>query len=169
MRHAIDSRIRQLDGFFARASAIEDDELKADLSKLGAVLACGFVERSVEIIILDRISYRAHPRVQSFVKSYFKKGTNYDCDAICKLIERFDVVWSRNMRQWINNAPAVVQAWYPGMEGGNALAKILFGDVNPSGKLPMTFPKQLEDNGSYKLGEYPGDTAKLQVNYNDDI
>jgi len=102
MRHAIDSRIRKLDGFFARASAVDDDELKSDLSKLGAVLACGFVERSVEIIVLDRISYRAHPRVQSFVKSYFKKGTNYDCEAICKLLERFDLAWSQNMRSWID-------------------------------------------------------------------
>jgi beta-glucosidase len=46
-----------------------------------------------------------------------------------------------DMSQWVNNTPAVLQSWYAGMEGGNALAKILFGEVNPSGKLPMTFPK----------------------------
>ena len=74
-----------------------------------------------------------------------------------------------DMRKWIDNAPAVIQHWYAGMEGGNALAKILFGQVNPSGKLPMTFPKKLEDNPSYVLGEYPGDTVKLQQNYFDDI
>ena len=42
---------------------------------------------------------------------------------------------------WIDRTAAVVMAWYPGMEGGNAIARLLFGDVNPSGKLPMVFPK----------------------------
>jgi beta-glucosidase len=74
-----------------------------------------------------------------------------------------------DMTQWIDNTPAIIQSWYAGMEGGNALAKIIFGDVNPSGKLPMTFPKKLEDHGSHALGEYPGDTNKLIVNYFDDI
>lgn len=72
-----------------------------------------------------------------------------------------------DMRQWADQAPAILQAWYPGMEGGNALAKILFGEVNPSGKLPMTFPKKLEDHGSQALGQYPGD--KETVYYLDDI
>ncbi len=77
---------------------------------------------------------------------------------------------SIDMTKWINNTPAIIENWYAGMEGGNALAKILFGAVNPSGKLPMTFPKKLEDNPSFALGEYPGDTAKsLLVNYHDDI
>jgi beta-glucosidase len=74
-----------------------------------------------------------------------------------------------DMTQWIDQAPVIIQNWYAGMEGGNALAKIIFGEVNPSGKLPMTFPKKLEDHGSQALGEYPGDTVKLIVNYLDDI
>ena len=69
-----------------------------------------------------------------------------------------------DMSQWIDNAPAIVQAWYPGMEGGKALAKILYGEVNPSGKLPVTFPKQLEDSPAHALGEYPGDTANVFYN-----
>ncbi len=72
-----------------------------------------------------------------------------------------------DMTQWVDIAPAILQAWYPGMEGGNALAKIIFGEINPSGKLPMTFPKKLEDHPSHKLGEYPGDS--VYVNYYDDI
>ncbi|HEX8834063.1 MAG TPA: glycoside hydrolase family 3 C-terminal domain-containing protein, partial [Abditibacteriaceae bacterium] len=60
------------------------------------------------------------------------------------------------MGSWLEQAPAVLQAWYPGMEGGNALARILFGDVNPSGKLPCTFPKRLEDSPAHALGNYPG-------------
>lgn len=50
---------------------------------------------------------------------------------------------------WISKASTVVQMWYGGNELGNALADILFGDVNPSAKLPMTFPQRLEDNPAY--------------------
>jgi beta-glucosidase len=55
---------------------------------------------------------------------------------------------------WIAKAPAVLQAWYAGMEGGSALADILFGDTNPSGKLPFTFPAKLADSPAHALGEY---------------
>jgi beta-glucosidase len=57
---------------------------------------------------------------------------------------------------WLDQAPAVLQAWYPGMEGGNALARVLFGDVNPSGKLPCTFPRRLADSPAHALHAYPG-------------
>jgi beta-glucosidase len=46
---------------------------------------------------------------------------------------------------WKDRVPAILMAWYPGMEGGNAIADIIFGDVNPSGKLPIVFPKSLAD------------------------
>jgi beta-glucosidase len=72
-----------------------------------------------------------------------------------------------DMTQWVNNTPAIIQAWYPGMEGGNALAKIIFGEVNPSGKLPMTFPKTLDDAPSEKLGMKSKDLQQLY--YTDDI
>jgi beta-glucosidase len=67
------------------------------------------------------------------------------------------------MGQWIDQAPAVVEAWYGGMEGGNALARVLFGDVNPSGKLPCTFPKRLEDSPAAAMHAYPG--VNKQVHY----
>ena len=62
------------------------------------------------------------------------------------------------MDAWLGKVPALLQAWYPGMEGGNALAHVLFGDVNPSGKLPATFPKKLSDTPAYAFGAgaYPG-------------
>jgi beta-glucosidase len=60
------------------------------------------------------------------------------------------------MNSWLGKIPALLQAWYPGMEGGNALAKIVFGDVNPSGKLPATFPKKLSDSPASAPGAYPG-------------
>jgi len=64
-----------------------------------------------------------------------------------------------DMTKWVGKAKAVIQAWYPGIEGGNALAKIIFGDVNPSGKLPVTFPVKLEDSPAHALGAYPGDSS----------
>jgi beta-glucosidase len=57
---------------------------------------------------------------------------------------------------WLSRAPALLYAWYPGLEGGNALARVLFGDVNPSGKLPCTFPKKLADTPTFTLNVYPG-------------
>ena len=60
-----------------------------------------------------------------------------------------------DVREWVDAVPTIVEAWYPGQEGGNALAAILFGDVNPSGKLPQTIPVRLEDNPSF--GNFPGE------------
>jgi beta-glucosidase len=71
------------------------------------------------------------------------------------------------MPVWGESAKAIIQAGYPGMEGGRALAKILAGKVNPSGKLTVTFPKKLQDAPDHALGEYPGDGKT--VHYKDDI
>jgi len=63
-----------------------------------------------------------------------------------------------SMKTWIDEVPAVVQAWYGGMEAGNAIANIIFGDVNPSGKLPITFPKVLSDSPAHVSDRtFPGD------------
>lgn len=67
---------------------------------------------------------------------------------------------------WVNEVPGIVQGWFLGSETGNALASVLVGDVNPSGKLPFTFPVKLKDNGAHALGEFPGDT---EITYNESI
>ena len=56
-------------------------------------------------------------------------------------------------------SPAIVQGWWNGMEGGTALAEVLFGDIAPSGKLPFTFPLKLEDSPAYALGNFPGENS----------
>ncbi|RPI03657.1 MAG: glycosyl hydrolase, partial [Calditrichaeota bacterium] len=60
---------------------------------------------------------------------------------------------------WIDQIPAVVQAWYGGMEAGNAIADVLFGKVNPSGKLCFTFPQKLSDSPAHALNAYPGENG----------
>ena len=55
---------------------------------------------------------------------------------------------------WIDSVPAIVQGWYLGSEAGNSLASVLVGDVNPSGKLPFTFPVKLSDTGAHSMGEF---------------
>lgn len=63
------------------------------------------------------------------------------------------------MHKWINQAQAVVWNWYSGMEGGRALAEVLFGKVNPSGKLPETFYVRHTDCSAHAVGEFPGGEA----------
>jgi beta-glucosidase len=58
---------------------------------------------------------------------------------------------------WLSQVPAVLQAWYPGEEDGNAVADVLFGAFNPSGKLPVTFPKKETDVPANTTNQYPGD------------
>ncbi len=53
---------------------------------------------------------------------------------------------SVDMRGWLDRVPALLEAWYPGQEGGTALAQVLFGDANPSGRLPVSFERRWEDN-----------------------
>jgi len=70
---------------------------------------------------------------------------------------------------WLPQVPALIQAWYLGSEAGNAIANIVSGEVNPSGKLPFSFPKKLEDNAAYSYGalSYPGKDNKQE--YMEDI
>lgn len=68
---------------------------------------------------------------------------------------------------WVKDVPAIVEGWYCGSESGHAIASVLSGDVNPSGKLPFTFPVRLEDNSAHALNAYPGDGK--DVDYKESI
>ena len=61
---------------------------------------------------------------------------------------------------WLDKVAGVIQAWYPGQECGNAIADVLFGSVNPSGKLSQTFPMRLEDNPAFI--NYPGENGHVR-------
>ncbi len=60
-----------------------------------------------------------------------------------------------DLQELTKYSPAIVEGWWNGLEGGNALADILFGNIAPSGKLPFTFPIQLEDSPAYAMGNFP--------------
>jgi beta-glucosidase len=68
---------------------------------------------------------------------------------------------------WFNNVAAVLQAWFPGQEAGNSIVDVLFGKVNPAGRLPMTWPRSLQQTPAYK--NFPGDVDKLVVNYEEGV
>lgn len=70
---------------------------------------------------------------------------------------------------WLDRVQGVIQAWYLGSEAGNALANVLSGEVNPSGKLPFTFPKELTDCGAHSFDQlcFPGDS--IREVYKEDI
>jgi beta-glucosidase len=72
-----------------------------------------------------------------------------------------------DVQNWINKVPGLLHAWYPGENGGQALAEILFGDVNPSGKLPITMEKRLLDNPT--TANYPTTSDALSIRYTEGI
>ena len=68
---------------------------------------------------------------------------------------------------WLDKVAAVIEAFYPGQEAGSSIARVLFGDVNPSGKLAMTFPaNERQGPGAFFL-DYPGDG--MTVNYSEGV
>jgi len=90
-----------------------------------------------------------------------------------------------DLRRWLDKVPAVLATWYPGQEGGTAVAEVLFGKQNPEGKLPVTFDRSWEENPSYNFyypvkgantalhvtegGRPPVDTVIPHVNYGDKL
>lgn len=107
-------------------------------------------------------------------------GLPYGQDALIKALAKanpnlvvVNVSGNAVAMPWAGEVPAIVQAWFLGSEAGNAIASVLTGDVNPSGKLPMTFPARLEDVGAHALGAYPGvkraDSPIVDLEYKEGI
>ena len=100
------------------------------------------------------------------VEEIKKVANDHPCTVVC-LIAGSPIT----MDDWIDDVEAVLMCWYGGMEAGNAIANVLFGEVNPSGRLPLTFPRKLEDSPAHSTGNprnYPGDEEK-KVYYDEGI
>jgi beta-glucosidase len=70
---------------------------------------------------------------------------------------------------WVDSVRGVLEAWYPGQEDGNAIASVLFGDTNPAGKLPVTFPKSLTDVPASTAAQWPGVNGQVQYSEGLDV
>ena len=143
--------------------------------------------RSEEQLIADAVAAAAEADVVIFVGG-LNKSKGQDCEgrdrsamalpyAQDKVIDAISevnpnivvVIVSGNAVEmpWIEKVDAVVETWFSGTQTGHALADILFGDINPSGKLPFTFPVKLEDNAAHALNAYHKDS--LNVEYKEGI
>lgn len=70
---------------------------------------------------------------------------------------------------WVDSVPAILEAWYPGEEDGNAVADVLLGRVNPSGKLPLTFPRSVADTLAVHKNQFPGDGVTVHYSEGLDV
>ncbi|TFG14689.1 MAG: glycosyl hydrolase [Promethearchaeota archaeon] len=71
---------------------------------------------------------------------------------------------------FMEKAPALLNVWYPNMMGGDAIARAIFGDITPSGKLPVTYPKKLEDHPAHiSAKRFPGDLEELKIYFDEGI
>ncbi len=111
---------------------------------------------------VDRRRFELSKKQEKLIQQTSKINTN----TIVVLIAGSPI----DVSNWHKNVPAILNAWYPGMMGGKALARVLFGDVNPSGKLPVTYPKKLKDHPAHKSAKtFPGNLKTKKIYYDEGI
>lgn len=76
-----------------------DEEEAAYLSRLGSVLVCGNIERCVETLLVNRVSVSSSKQASAFLKNFFKRGVNYDAEAISQLLHKFDSDWGHRFEK----------------------------------------------------------------------
>ena len=103
MALAVENRFRDAEKIVLAAQTRGlDTEIASYYCKLGCVMICGAVERSVEILITERVATRSAPQIGSFLKSFFRRGTNYNCEEIIALLNRFDTGWGHSFRDFVD-------------------------------------------------------------------
>ena len=135
-RHAGRAAPRLRLGIVPRSSIVDADAKKLAAKADVVVLAVGF-DPETETEGSDR-TFRLPPGQEQLIQEI--AAANHNTIVVITSGGAVD------MNSWLDHVPAVLQAWYPGQEGGTVLAEILFGDVNPSGRLPATFERRWEDN-----------------------
>ena len=134
--------------------------------------ACLKAKDADAVIFIGGLNKSSHQDCED--SDRFGLGLPYGQDAVIEALAKVNprlavVIVSGNAvaMPWVDNVNAIVEAWYCGSQSGTVLADIIFGDVNPSGKLPVTFPVRLEDNGAHALGAY--DPASTEAHYSEGI
>ena len=129
--------------------------------KADAVIYVGGIDNSLDTEGRDRVSL-TFPQAQESLINHLAR---YNKNINVVLINGSPL----EIGGWLPNVRSVSESWYPGMEGGTAVANVLFGKVNPSGRLPFTWPKKLADVPCYKLAYQDNDNViykdSLMVGY----
>lgn len=140
------------------ASLALGEEMKKLAAKVDVVVLCMGFDPNTEGEGADR-TFHLPAGQDSFIQQVADVNKN--------VIVVLNAGGSVDMSKWINQVRAILHAWYPGQEGGTALAQLVFGDFSPSGKLPATFERRLEDNPTFR--SYYPQNADKQVEYSEGI
>lgn len=143
-------------GWALPAAALKQDAMRVARESDVVVLAMGF-NYDLESEAQDRASFSLPDGQDALIQDVLKVNPH-----AVVLINTGSPV---DMRAWADKVPALIYAWYPGEQGGNAFADILFGNFNPSGRLPVTMMKRWED--APEFGTYPETDGN--VNYKEGI
>jgi beta-glucosidase len=137
-------------GIFPHDSSVVDQQAKLFAAKADAVIVAVGFNSETESEGGDR-TFRLPPGQEQLIHEIQTANKN-----VVVVITSGGAV---DMSSWVAGVPVILQTWYPGQEGGTALAEILFGDVNPSGRLPVSFERHWGDNPAHD-SYYPQDDAK---------
>jgi beta-glucosidase len=125
----------------AAATRPVGEATRALAANADAVVLCMGFDPNIEGEANDR-TFRLPPGQDTFIEQIAKANKN----VIVVLTAGGNV----DMSRWIEKVPALLHSWYPGQEGGTALAQILYGEYSPSGKLPISFERRVEDGATFK-------------------
>jgi beta-glucosidase len=142
-----------------RQGAAVPEEVKVMAAKADAVVVAAGFDHETESEGSDR-TFALPPGQDELIAAMAESNAN----TVVALTSGGGV----DMTNWIERVPAVVQTWYAGQEGGTALAEILLGDVNPSGRLPVTFERRRGDNPTH-ASYYPAAAGTNRVEYKEGV
>lgn len=131
--HAVVSYYDGLDAAQAAAAAASAD--------VAIVFATQFISENMDLSSLSLPNQTSDPANQAYDQDALIASVAASSKSTVVVLQTGSAV----LMPWLNQVGAVLEAWYPGNRGGEAIADVLFGDVNPSGKLPLTFPQREQD------------------------
>ncbi|HEX6624714.1 MAG TPA: glycoside hydrolase family 3 C-terminal domain-containing protein, partial [Pyrinomonadaceae bacterium] len=135
-----------------RRGAAVDPQAKALAAKADVVIVAAGFDPETESEAADR-TFRLPPGQDELIRELAAANRN--------TVVVLTSGGGADMAGWLERVPALVAAWYPGQEGGTAVAELLLGDVNPSGRLPVTFERRWEDNPAHASYYPEGNTKRV--------